>query len=146
MSIQIRETQFGLLVRYLSSNKILQYSDEIDPSIWKSFLQRNKTSTSRSVGRHMSAEKLQDPNDSLKLSTQKLDTPHPGSLHSNENVVLENDKDVYIVDWYGPDDPEVLPPMLPHTFGQLLLTQFGTESSKLVQWLEATSLFSNMSP
>ncbi|KAF4622684.1 hypothetical protein G7Y89_g14345 [Cudoniella acicularis] len=68
MTTQFRDTKFGHLARFLSRNKLFQYPDEIDPSLWKMPLQQNKASAITGV--------------------------------------VEDGKDIYLVDWYGPDDPE----------------------------------------
>jgi DHA1 family multidrug resistance protein-like MFS transporter len=130
MSTQIRETQFGLLIRSLSSNKLFQYPDEVDPSIWMKSLQRNTTSISTPPGEHVgSSEKLRDRANSTN-SIENVDRQTVDILHPSPGQAMQDGKDIYIVDWYGPDDPEVLSLMLRSE--QLFLTQFGIESSELV--------------
>ncbi|KAI2623985.1 benomyl/methotrexate resistance protein [Hypomontagnella submonticulosa] len=87
MATQIRDTEFGHLVRLLSQ-RLLRYPDEIDPSLWKRFLQRNTDSTSTPSGERV--------NDGQGIDLQDL-SPNP---------VVDDGQDVCLVDWYGPDDPE----------------------------------------
>lgn len=89
MATQIRDTEFGHLIRFVSGNKLFQYPDEIDPSLWKQSTQRNTSSTPTPSGE------------------QVKDTQGVGLQEIGANNVVENDRDIYLVDWYGPDDPEV---------------------------------------
>ncbi|OTB08322.1 hypothetical protein M426DRAFT_7649 [Hypoxylon sp. CI-4A] len=88
MATQLRDTEFGHLVRLLTHAKYLRYPDEIDSSLWKSATQGNTTPTCTPLGEH--------ENDARPIGLQNL-----GSSNA-----AENDRQVYLVDWYGPDDPE----------------------------------------
>jgi hypothetical protein len=115
MTTQIRETQLGLLVRFLSSNKLLQYPDEVDSSAWKQFLQRNTTSLSTPSGKLVgSSEKLKDHANPTNPSANSVDTQNADVLHPNLGQAMQDGKDIYLVDWYGPNDTEVSPPILPY--------------------------------
>ncbi|XXG96681.1 hypothetical protein Hte_002971 [Hypoxylon texense] len=88
MATQVRDTTFGHVVRLLSSNKIFQYPDEADPSLWKKYLQGDTGSTPtppRDQTSEPQGVKLQD---------------------LNQGQAIEDGRDIYLVDWYGPDDPE----------------------------------------
>lgn len=104
MATQVRDTTFGHIVRLLSSNKIFQYPDEVDPSLWKKCLQGD-TGSAPTPPREQTSEpqgvKLED---------------------LNQGQAVEDGKDIYLVDWYGPDDPEVCSPVVA-AFWKLLLTQ-----------------------
>lgn len=117
MTTQFRNTQFGHLVRFLSGNKLFRCPDEIDPSLWKKSLQRDATSISTRSGKQSGgSEKSKDPNDSTHASTKGFDA---------QDVNLQDQsvgKDIYLVDWYGPDDPEVSAPI--GSMRQIFLTQF----------------------
>ena len=77
MSTQLRDTNFGYLIRLVSRRRLLRYPDEIDPSLWKLATQRPSEST----------------------GSQK---------DAREGAVTGDDgEEVYLVGWYGPDDPEV---------------------------------------
>ncbi|KAI2626549.1 benomyl/methotrexate resistance protein [Hypoxylon sp. NC1633] len=84
MSTQVRDTEFGHLVRLLSGKKLLRYPDEVDPSLWKKFLQRETGPSGKQV------------NEGQSVGLQELST----------DQVLGDSRSVYLVDWYGPDDPE----------------------------------------
>lgn len=83
MAVQLRETQLGGLLRLLSGNRLLQYPDELDPGLAKTF-QRDSI----------------NPQTDLK------------AIEQNEEPVKGNDgaedrNDVCLIGWYGPNDPEV---------------------------------------
>lgn len=84
MTTQIRDAQFGRLVRLLSRRKAFQYPDEIDPSIRKSAARRGDV-----VSR--SEEKDAEPNSDGTASGERLD----------------QGEDIHLVGWYGENDPEV---------------------------------------
>ena len=131
MTTQLRETQFGHLVRFLSGHKLFRYPDEIDPSLWKNSLQRDTTSTSTWSGEQTNA------------STKECDTQDGGLQDRSGSHVVEDGKDIYLVDWYGPDDPEVSAPM--GSMRQAFLTQ-NPESPELAQQLEVAGRFSSVPP
>lgn len=83
MAVQLRETQFGGLLRLLSGKRLLQYPDELDPNLAITF-QRNSI----------------DPEIDLKASEQN-EEPVKG------NEASQGRSEVYLVGWYGPNDPEV---------------------------------------
>lgn len=108
MTTQFRDTQFGHLVRFLSGTKLFRYPDEIDPSLWKKSLQRDRTSTSTPSGeRSRSLEKSKDPNNSTTACAKDCNTRDADLQDWNINRLVEDGTDVYRVDWYGPNDPEV---------------------------------------
>ncbi len=131
MTTQLRDTQFGHLLRFLSGNKLFRYPDEIDPSLWKKSLQRDTTSTSTRSGKQTNA------------SAQDLDTQNGDLQDRSGTHVVEDGKDIYLVDWYGPDDPEVSAPV--GSMRQAFLTQI-SESPELAQQLEVAGRFSNVPP
>ncbi|KAI1654291.1 hypothetical protein F4813DRAFT_211589 [Daldinia decipiens] len=88
MATQIRDTQFGHLVRFLSRNKIFRYPDEVDPSLWKRPLQGD-------------TGPLPIPPAEQANDTQRSDRRNPGTA-----PVGENDREFNLINWYGPDDPE----------------------------------------
>ncbi|EHK17764.1 uncharacterized protein TRIVIDRAFT_43018 [Trichoderma virens Gv29-8] len=89
MAFQFHTTTFGQLVRFISGNKLFKYPDEVDPSLWKRF-------------------RRQDASEHADRSCRG-----PIKNEANENGVLPNtvvihngDKEILLVEWYGPDDPE----------------------------------------
>lgn len=79
MTTQLRDTQCGHLIRFLSGYKFLHYPDEIDHSLWKQSLQHDTSREAPGIDSHDSRTKADD----------------------------KDGKDILLVDWYGPDDPEV---------------------------------------
>lgn len=77
MSVLIRDTQFGRLLRLLSRKRVLRYPDEVDPALWKSATQRASSSGDRDIER------------------------------KNDTTINRTSEEVFMVDWSGPDDPEV---------------------------------------
>jgi DHA1 family multidrug resistance protein-like MFS transporter len=103
MTTQFRDTQFGHLVRLASGNKLFLYPDEIDPSLWKRSVQRSKNPLPALSGdQHSGLEKPQDTSDSTNASAKDFDTQNDALNHT-----IEIGEGIYLVDWYGPDDPEV---------------------------------------
>lgn len=89
MAFQFHTTTFGQLIRLLSGNKVLQYPDEIDPLLWKRFLGQDASN-------HMSGS---------NNGPSKEETTEDGAP---ENIVLhDGEQEILLVEWYGPDDPEV---------------------------------------
>jgi MFS transporter, DHA1 family, multidrug resistance protein len=108
-----RDTIFGQLVRLASGGRLLRYEEEIDPSIWKKYLNEEK---SRNMAIHGSTEPPKATDDPEKDAEQAAETSPASStsvLATNEIrgkiVDSEKGRDVHIVDWYGVDDPEAAP-------------------------------------
>jgi MFS transporter, DHA1 family, multidrug resistance protein len=84
IKIFLRTTAFGEIVRFLSGNRLLPYPDEIDPNIWRKSIRRNEAKQANGLSNTFEEGKGQDA------------AAHDGV----QNGIL-------LVDWYGPDDPEV---------------------------------------
>lgn len=111
MAIYFRDTQFGHLVRFLSNNKVFQYPDELDPLLWRKALQRKTSLDLRPVKEQgLDLEKSKDATGSA-VSTSRS-RGRPGS--SGQDCAVEEGEDVYLIDWYDADDPEVLAPFALH--------------------------------
>ena len=127
----IRDTVFGHAVRKLTKNRVFQYAEERDPSLWKQYLDRDQTRNialygSPQVTDAQRKEKdiiegspaesegdLQDPletnGNALRRGTTELDT-HEHQMHSiltNQRVDTEKGRDLTMVSWWGTNDPEV---------------------------------------
>ncbi|OTB09775.1 hypothetical protein K445DRAFT_311111 [Daldinia sp. EC12] len=88
MATQIRDTQFGHLVRFLSRNKLFPFPDEVDPSLWKKSLPGHTGPPLKSP--------TEQANDAQGVVVQDSD--------ADQTII--DDRNFYVVDWYGPDDPE----------------------------------------
>ena len=118
MNSHFRDTVFGQAVRLLSRNKLLKYPDELDPTLWKQCVQKDTTAASSTSGEHdglvgsrdhISADISDGGEKGKKQGTGKTAAHGSGdtqALHqcdpSHESTI-----GVRLVDWYGPDDPEV---------------------------------------
>lgn len=80
----LRATTFGEIVRCLSGNRLLQYPDEIDPSLWRKSIRRDE------------AEQTNGSSNTFEKGEEQDMAAHQGVQ-----------SEIILVDWYGPDDPEV---------------------------------------
>lgn len=122
MAELIRDTAFGHLVRFVSRGKYLKYAEEADPSIWTRYIDEKKSAylahhgdtnppednTDLSgIGGVRTRENNTSPTRSDSTGSSRTRT---GDENINEasgvKVDPENGRDIHLVDWYGPDDPE----------------------------------------
>lgn len=89
MSFQFHTTTFGQLVRLLSGNRVFQYPDEIEPLLWKRFLRQDALEYTNDSGREPNKNEIAE--DGIPQNT----------------VFYDDNQEILLVDWYGPDDPEV---------------------------------------
>lgn len=89
MAFQFHTTTFGQLVRLLSGNTVFQYPDEIDTLLWKRFLRQD-------ASEHMN---------SSDRGPSKNETTEDGVMQNK--VFHDGEQEIFLVEWYGPDDPEV---------------------------------------
>jgi MFS transporter, DHA1 family, multidrug resistance protein len=128
MTELIRDTAFGQLVRLVSRNRYFQFPEERNPSLWKKYVNVEKSANAARYGQ------LEEPENEVEEDSEKYKRENDGMRHqhqqdatrstrSNERspssqstavnsiagvrVDPEKGKDVHVVDWYGPDDPEV---------------------------------------
>ncbi len=90
-SFQFRTTIFGQLVRLLSGNKLFQYPDEIDPSLWKRAIHQDSL----------------EPPEAPATGADKAAQDGVDGVPHNALVQRDGGQDSILVDWYGPDDLEV---------------------------------------
>lgn len=93
MATQIRETAFGQLTRRLSNNRWFRYPDEVDPTLWEKYLRDRESTTEEKHCRSSPS--------GADASSSGPEGPAGDGPRS-----VEDGQDVYLVDWYGPDDPE----------------------------------------
>ncbi|ETN40929.1 uncharacterized protein HMPREF1541_05209 [Cyphellophora europaea CBS 101466] len=85
MAVQVRDTHFGRFVRFISCKRLLQYPDELDPTLANAFTLS---------GQPRSDELLKkEACDGVDLQNDASQPPKAAQRF-------------YLVDWYGPDDPE----------------------------------------
>lgn len=100
MSTQFRDTQFGHLARFLSGDKWFPHPDEVDHTLWKAAIGSQAYKLTES----------NQPNDIADVSEASKEEKVIQSVEQNEATKEKNAKDkedVLLVDWYGPNDPEV---------------------------------------
>ena len=114
MKDHVRDTVFGHAVRLLSRNQLLQFPDEVDPTLWKQCIHREPIGTpSTSEGQDNSAEAGATASTPPSHDVEKAaeddheEASAERSLQQNLNLGHEKPDGVILVDWYGPDDPEV---------------------------------------
>lgn len=124
-----RDSAFGQIVRLASGNKYFQYPDEKNPELWKQAIDEKKSgylahhgttdppeddteslSNLRGMRTRENQNSLQaPPPDRRNLSdsdSQRTQVPDDVNLASGVKVDPEKGKDINLVGWYGPDDPE----------------------------------------
>ena len=112
MSELIRDTVVGHFLRLISRGKLLQYAENRDPSLWKQYVNVEKSNRMADHG-HTGRETPEDRQErSKRLSsssssrTQLGGETEPTGL-GGAKIDQEKGRDVHVVDWYGDKDPEV---------------------------------------
>lgn len=110
----IRDTIFSHILRLLTGGKVFKYPEEEDPSLWKKYVHAEK---SANMARHGQTEAPEDDGERQSRRSQTRSSSSDTAVSSGEGrtvnepigriVDKEKGKDVHVVDWYGPDDPEV---------------------------------------
>jgi DHA1 family multidrug resistance protein-like MFS transporter len=113
----LRDSPFGHLVRLVSRGKLLQYPEERDPSLWKRYVNQEKSGFVAHHGNTQEpgeeVEELsrvrgireRDGHDSETSSHTRVGEGHNEA--SGVRVDTEKGKDAHVIDWDGPDDPQV---------------------------------------
>lgn len=118
MADLVRDSVFGHFVRMVSKNKAFQYAEEKDPSIWEKFVSAEK---SGNMAHHGSVEPEEESDKDKETGTSNNDSNSATSSStqvgggeattvnkpSGKKVDAEKGRDLHMVDWYGPDDPDV---------------------------------------
>ena len=133
MTELIRDTPFGHLVRFVTRNKYLQFAEEKDPSVWTRYIDEKK---SGHLAHHGDTSAPEDGTDmsglgGVRTREDQFALEPPANHHafrtssssssrtrvgdesgdvnhaSGIRVDPEKGKDIHLVSWYGPDDPEV---------------------------------------
>ncbi|KAI0864885.1 MFS transporter [Xylaria cubensis] len=121
----IRDSFFGRSARILTGGRLFKYPEEIDSSIWKKYIHSEKSANIAHHGHTgppsltSSEEHIIDSSSNNSTSSSidgtdregrpsapRFDTHAIVHGHPNRRVDPEKGKDIYIVDWYGPNDPE----------------------------------------
>jgi DHA1 family multidrug resistance protein-like MFS transporter len=135
----IRDTVFGHGLRLITRGRVLQYEEDRDPSLWKRYIDKEKSGKMAHHGTTEDEEKEEEKekddeskssgNDEERQPTAEQSAAET-SRHSSDTRVgspgvqrneisgvkvdPEKGRDVSIVTWFSEDDPEV----------SIMLTQF----------------------
>lgn len=121
----MRDTAFGQIVRVASGRRFFKYAEEENPDLWKQFIDEKK---SGNLAHHGTVDPPEDGEEINGLggirtregqSTGNVQTPREDSetssrtqvgedINAVSGVKLDSEKgrDIHLVSWYGPDDPE----------------------------------------
>jgi hypothetical protein len=102
MTTQIRDTQFGHVVRLLSRRRVLRYNDEIDTSLYKSSIHSKHERGADVSGEDRDGQVRGSGTDSKERDRQNR---NPDDIRTYPIRGVE--EGIFLVDWYGSDDPEV---------------------------------------
>lgn len=130
MSELFRDTAFGHLVRFASRGKYFRYEEEIDPSLYKHFIDEKKSGYLAHHGDTNAPEDGKEP-ETLggvrtredqytgqgppRLSTNRRSSSEQtrvdesnGNMNHVSGVQVDKEKgrDVHLVSWWGDNDPE----------------------------------------
>lgn len=112
MSDFMRDTAFGQIVRLASGRRFFKYPEEANHDLWNQFIDEKK---SANLAHHGTVE---PPEDGEQINgnhqTPREDSDSSSRTHVDEQVNeasgvrvdQEKGRDINLVSWYGPDDPE----------------------------------------
>lgn len=112
----IRESIFGQTIRLVTKRNFLQYPEELDPSMWKQYIDYEKSGRPalRSVSLPARRASDEESEDERKRSVDAEKEGNDSETHSptrtnqtDATTDPENGKDTLLVTWYGPNDPAV---------------------------------------
>lgn len=132
MSELIRDTVFGHLLRFVTNGRVLQYAEEKDSSLWKQYLDRDKTKnmalhghlgdetpeekqeresvpvseseSNANVNANANGENLSDESSRTRIGNGEQQL---SSTITGQKIDPEKGRDVTLVTWFGDNDPEV---------------------------------------
>lgn len=110
----IRDSPFGHVVRLVTRNKCFQYPEEKDPSLWKKYVNQEKSGY---VAHHGNTSPPEEGSSELRQArgmreregseSEQTEVGDEYNHASGVRVDQEKGKDHHVVDWDGPDDPQV---------------------------------------
>jgi MFS transporter, DHA1 family, multidrug resistance protein len=99
----IRDTAFGHVIRLITHRKVFAYPEENDPRLLERYIDQEKSKHLKQHGTK-STEANEDGHDSDTSS--RTDVPDANLNISNTDP--EKGSNGMVVDWDGPDDPQVI--------------------------------------
>ena len=119
MAELIRDSAFGHCVRLITGRKYLQYPEEKDPEYWKRYISHEKSGYAAYHGSTEPPENTGEVDELTRahgIRSREAGNESDGSDRtlgdgvneaSGVRVDPEKGRDYHVVDWYGPDDPQV---------------------------------------
>ncbi|SLM36536.1 multidrug resistance protein [Lasallia pustulata] len=111
MAELMRDTLVGDVIRILSGRRLLPYAEEKDPSLWKRYINREKTDQMAHHG-HIQEETEEEQeersNRSRSSESTALGDEQPANVVTGHVIDKEKGRDINVVHWYGDDDPEAV--------------------------------------
>jgi hypothetical protein len=119
-----RDTTLGHILRLATGGRVLRYEEDIDPSIWQKYVDKESSGRMAHHGTVEPADEKEDkeeenipphnPSPPRRSSDTRVDSQ---DVRHNEvsgvPVDVEKGKDVTMITWYSDDDPEVSFNILP---------------------------------
>ncbi|KAG5660904.1 hypothetical protein KAF25_002547 [Fusarium avenaceum] len=108
----IRDTIFSHTLRLMTGGKVFKYPEEEDSSLWKKYVHTEKSANMAKYGQVQPPEDSEQQARESQTRSSSSSTVVPSRRSEGVNgasghpIDKEKGKDVYVVDWYGPDDPE----------------------------------------
>jgi MFS transporter, DHA1 family, multidrug resistance protein len=106
----LRDSVFGQVVRVITRNKVFQFPEEKDASLCERYINVEKSGNMAHHGTADSNEKdtnVNNPSSSRSSSSTQVDEGTAANGASQKPVDSEKGRDLYMVDWYGREDPDV---------------------------------------
>jgi DHA1 family multidrug resistance protein-like MFS transporter len=113
----IRDSPFGHIVRLVTRNKVFQYPEERDPELWKKYVHEEKSGY---MAHHGTVEPPEEESEELNQaqgirgrerqssdSSSRTQVGEGFNEASGVRIDPEKGKDKHVIDWYGPEDPQV---------------------------------------
>jgi hypothetical protein len=135
MKETLRDTVFGQLLRLIFGPNILPYPEELDPTIWRKYVHVEKSGwmahhgtaqphnylidelQGQQIDEESKGQKTQEKVEESNAATPQTASRAPSTSANSETQLVtdingivvnpEKGKDIYVVDWSGPDDPQV---------------------------------------
>lgn len=120
----MQDSTVGHAIRFLSKGRIFRYAEEQDPSLWKQYTNKEKSSRMAYHGRIDSIGDADEVVDGVTRSSSRSPRiesmgriPSSGWSDSGNcfqgltgmRIDPEKGKDVYLIDWWDDKDQEVWP-------------------------------------
>ena len=109
----LRDSVFGQIVRQITRNKVFQFPEERDASLCERYINVDKSGNMAQHGTveaDIGKEKDTDRNNLSSSRTSSSTQVEEGAAvngPSQKPVDQEKGRDLDMVDWYGPEDPDV---------------------------------------